>query len=49
MYETFINDKVFCAFEDRDDIVEMWTSLGIPTFKIEYEYNRTPNKIITEG
>ena len=49
MYDTFIDDKVFCAFEDRDDIVELWTSLGIPTFKIEHEYNRTPNKITTEG
>jgi hypothetical protein len=41
MYDTFIDDKVFCAFEDRDEIVDLWLSLGIPTFKIEYEQHKT--------
>jgi uncharacterized HAD superfamily protein len=48
MYDMFIDDKVFCAFEDRDDIVELWSSFQIPTFKIEHEYHRTTNKIITK-
>lgn len=34
MYRTFIDDKVFCAFDDRQDIVELWLNLGIPTFKV---------------
>lgn len=33
MYDT-LTDKVFCAFDDREDIVEMWLSLGIPVFKV---------------
>lgn len=41
IYDKFINDKVFCAFEDRDDIVDLWLSLGIPTFKVEYEQHKT--------
>jgi len=41
MYDMFIDDRVFCAFEDRDEIVDLWLSLGIPTFKIEYEQHKT--------
>lgn len=48
MYEAFIDDRVFCAFDDRDEIIELWSSYGIPTFKVDYEIDRLPNKIITE-
>ena len=48
MYEAFIDDKVFCAFDDRDEIIELWSSYGIPTFKVDYEIDRLPNKIITD-
>ena len=41
MYDMFIDEKVFCAFEDRNEIVDLWLSLGIPTFKIEYEQHKT--------
>ena len=34
MYNNFINDKVFCAFDDNEDIISMWSSLNIPCFKI---------------
>jgi hypothetical protein len=46
MYDTIIDDKVFCAFEDKEEIVDLWLSLGIPTFKVEYEHHRTSDKII---
>ncbi len=34
IYETYINDKVFCAYDDDDSIIEMWLGLGIPCFKV---------------
>lgn len=34
IYETYINDIVFCAFDDDEEIVQMWNSLGIPAFKV---------------
>jgi hydroxymethylpyrimidine pyrophosphatase-like HAD family hydrolase len=34
IYENYINDKVFCAFDDDEEIIKMWNSLGIPTFKV---------------
>jgi uncharacterized HAD superfamily protein len=34
MYETHIDDEVFCAFDDMDSIIQLWVSMGIPTFKV---------------
>lgn len=34
MYNDFIKDDVFCAFDDRQNIIDLWTSLGIPSFKV---------------
>jgi hypothetical protein len=34
MYSDFIDDTVFCAFDDRQDIIDMWKSKGIPCFKV---------------
>lgn len=34
MYNDFIKDEVYCAFDDREDIISMWSSLNIPCFKI---------------
>lgn len=34
MYETYINDDVFCAFDDSQKIIDLWLSLGIPCFKV---------------
>lgn len=34
LYNDFIKDEVFCAFDDRQDIIDLWTSLGIPSFKV---------------
>jgi uncharacterized HAD superfamily protein len=34
MYETHIDDEVFCAFDDMDSIIKLWVSMGIPTFKV---------------
>jgi hypothetical protein len=34
MYSDFINDTVFCAFDDTQNIIDMWKSEGIPCFKV---------------
>lgn len=34
IYETYIKDKIFCAYDDEDQIINMWISLGIPSFKV---------------
>ena len=34
IYETYIKEKVFCAFDDDQRIIDMWVSLGIPSFKV---------------
>ena len=34
IYETHITDKIFCAYDDDDSIIEMWGDLGIPCFKV---------------
>lgn len=34
IYETEIKDKVFCAYDDEEEIIQMWNSLGIPAFKV---------------
>lgn len=34
MYEKYINDDVFCAFDDSQKIIDLWLSLGIPCFKV---------------
>lgn len=34
MYETIIKSDVFCAYDDDEDIIQMWNSLGIPCFKV---------------
>lgn len=35
MYESFITDSVYCAFDDSDSIIDLWSSLEIPTFKVK--------------
>ena len=34
MYETYIDDEVFCAFDDTDSIIKLWVIMGIPVFKV---------------
>lgn len=34
MYNSFIDDKVYCAFDDSDSIINLWSKLNIPTFKV---------------
>lgn len=34
MYNDFINDKVHCAFDDNQDIIDLWLSLNILCFKV---------------
>jgi hypothetical protein len=34
MYDSFITDSVYCAFDDSDTIINLWSSLEIPTFKV---------------
>lgn len=34
MYNDFVKDDVFCAFDDRQDIIDLWGSIGIPSFKV---------------
>lgn len=34
VYENYITDKVFCAFDDDEEIIQMWNLLGIPAFKV---------------
>lgn len=34
IYETYITDKVFCAYDDDDSVIEMWNELGISCFKV---------------
>lgn len=34
MYNDFIKDDVFCAFDDRQEIIDLWLSLSIPSFKV---------------
>ena len=34
MYNDFVKDEVYCAFDDRQDIIDLWRRLGIPSFKV---------------
>jgi hypothetical protein len=34
MYIDFINDEVFCAFDDKQEIIDLWSSFKIPSFKV---------------
>jgi hypothetical protein len=34
MYTNFIKDKVHCAFDDNQDIIDLWVSLNILCFKV---------------
>jgi len=34
VYETIIKSDVFCAYDDEEEIIQMWNSLGIPAFKV---------------
>jgi len=34
MYNDFVKDEVYCAFDDRQDIIDLWRSFGIPSFKV---------------
>lgn len=34
MYNDFVNDDVYCAFDDREDIIDLWKSFGITSFKV---------------
>ena len=33
-YKTIIKSDVFCAYDDEEEIIQMWNSLGIPAFKV---------------
>jgi hypothetical protein len=34
MYETHIHSDVICAYDDDQTIIDMWSDLGIPSFKV---------------
>jgi hypothetical protein len=34
IYETEIQSDVFCAYDDEEEIIQMWNSLGITAFKV---------------
>lgn len=34
MYIDLIDDEVFCAFDDKQEIIDLWTSFKIPSFKV---------------
>lgn len=34
VYKTIIKSDVFCAYDDDEDIIQMWNSLGITAFKV---------------
>ena len=34
MYNNFIKDEVFCAFDDSQSIIDLWSSIGITSFKV---------------
>lgn len=34
VYKTIIKSDVFCAYDDEEEIVQMWNSLGITAFKV---------------
>jgi phosphoglycolate phosphatase-like HAD superfamily hydrolase len=34
VYETIIKSDVFCAYDDEEEIIQMWNRLGIPAFKV---------------
>jgi hypothetical protein len=34
MYNDFVKDEVYCAFDDRQDIIDLWRSFDIPSFKV---------------
>ncbi len=34
IYETEIKENVFCAYDDEEEIIQMWNSLGITAFKV---------------
>ena len=33
-YKTLIKSDVFCAYDDEEEIIQMWNNLGIPAFKV---------------
>lgn len=33
IYQIYLED-VFCAYDDDEEIIQMWNSLGIPSFKV---------------
>lgn len=34
MYNEFVKNDVYCAFDDRQDIIDLWKSFGITSFKV---------------
>lgn len=34
MYNNFIKDWVYCAFDDNQSIIDLWSSIGITSFKV---------------
>jgi hypothetical protein len=34
VYETIIKSDVFCAYDDDEEIIQMWNSVGISCFKV---------------
>ena len=33
-YKTLIKSDVFCAYDDEEEIIQMWNNLGITAFKV---------------
>jgi hypothetical protein len=34
IYETQIKENVFCAYDDEQNIIDMWIEMGVPCFKV---------------
>lgn len=34
MYNDFVKDVVYCAFDDKQEIIDLWNSFGIISFKV---------------
>lgn len=34
MYNNFIKDEVFCAFDDKQEVIDLWSEFGISSFKV---------------
>jgi hypothetical protein len=34
IYETEIKENVFCAYDDEQNVIDMWVEMGVPCFKV---------------